>query len=140
MRVALSLNFKNQSVNGDYYIQLFEKLVRFEPDRMSYKKAGKSWNVKSWNRQRHTKLISECSQDDDIIVSLNENIFITSQTGTANPHRSITIIHEQQNFSISNNEVESLIRNDVSFLRTYMMMIMNMLNQQSTRVIYKEED
>jgi len=92
MNVGISINFKSGSVDGRYYLQLFNEYVSFWPDNIMYKTHGKGWRENhKWNERKHLKIIEECDIYGRLNISEKGNVFIAGQTGSDAPHTSIGI-------------------------------------------------
>lgn len=115
MKVGLELSFINNTINGSYYMPLFDNYVKFQPYSFT-----KKHTTKAWDEKKHKKVISSANSSDNLIVgSKINNIFITTETGSRNPHRSINIIQDREIFYPSNDEVETII-NYESFIVAYL--------------------
>jgi len=96
MYVGISVNFKAGSVDGRYYLQLFNEYVSFWPDRIIYKTNGKGWKEShKWSERKHLKVIEECDVNGQLSISQRRNVFITGRTGSGAPHTSIGIFIDE---------------------------------------------
>jgi hypothetical protein len=115
MKTGFQLSFKKDSLDGQVYIDLFNKYVKFEPHSFT-----KKHTTKAWDERKHKKTIAEANNADTIIVGGKDyNIFITSDTGTRNPHRSIEIVQEKELFFPTNDQVKGIIGID-GFISCYL--------------------
>lgn len=92
MHLGISLNFELESVDGGYYIELFNEYVHFQPESILWKKANSAWKENRWDVKKHLKLISELDAHSSFDISDKDNVFICNKTGSDNPHRSIRIV------------------------------------------------
>ncbi len=107
MKIALSLSFKVNSIEGDYCISLFEKFIKYTPYSFT-----KKYSTKPWDEKKHKKIIASSNNDDTIIVdSNNYDNFMITNTGSKHPHRSISIIQDIDKFLPLNEEIEFITTN-----------------------------
>jgi len=114
MKIGFKLCFESGILDGEYYEQLFEQFVKFTPNRFVI-----NHSVRNWNEKKHLKIIKDCKKNDYLIVSNNENIFITTDTSSDHPHRSTTIIQNIDIFNPANDEVKEFIDRD-GFVAAYL--------------------
>lgn len=107
MQIGLSINYQLGSTNGDFFIKLFDRYVRYTPDRFSIKMNGSNWKVSNWSN-KHSNEIKNSGYLDEIIASFNENLFMVVNTGTMTPHQSI-LISQHLNIPFIEQEIESCL-------------------------------
>ncbi len=104
MKTGLELCFRKGSLNGKFYIQLFEHFIKFEPYSFT-----KKYTTKPWDEKKHKKIIANADSEDSLIVdSKNYDLFLTTDTGSKIPHRAVQIAQDSELFLPSNEDVEEI--------------------------------
>ncbi len=115
MKVGLEISFKKNTLDGGFYLPLLESYIKYEP--YSFRK---NHTTKAWDEKKHKKLIASLSQEDSFgVMSKDNDLYSSTDTGTKNPHRTVGIIQEKELFFPSNSEVESII-NKEGFIVAYL--------------------
>lgn len=105
MKIGLELSFAKGTLDGNYYIQLFEKYIKFNPYSFT-----KKYTTKAWDEKKHKKIIATTNSEDTIIVGSKTNdTFIAGETGSKSPHKSVRIIQDRELYFPSNSEIEVII-------------------------------
>lgn len=101
MKIGLALSFQKGTLDGKYYIDLFEKFVRFKP--YSFRNGYVS---KPWDEKKHLNKIAKAKTSDDIsVIDKTYDLFSFGETGTNHPFLSITIEQEKEFFLPSDEEI-----------------------------------
>jgi len=116
MKVGLSISFEEGAVNGSFFIDLFNKYVRFTP-----KAYTKKYSTKTWDEKKHLKEIASATTKDTIsIFDLEGNILRSGLTGSDIPHRSVTIEQDEDFFMPLDYEIVQMIRPIKGFTAGYL--------------------
>jgi hypothetical protein len=108
MKTGLQLSFRKNAIAGEFCLNLFENYVKFLPSRFT-----KKHRTRPWDEKRHKREIRQMSLDESVIVSDNENnIFLTTDTGSNNPHRSIRIVQDQKWFNLTDLKIYEAINHN----------------------------
>jgi len=111
MQISCSINAND----GTFFYYLYDKFVKFEPQRFYFNRKGKLWNTK------HVQVIKNAGAGDVLSFSdKNRNILSINVTGSDNPHQSITIEQDSSVFYPENKDIDKLISNAKGFTSVYL--------------------
>lgn len=115
MKVGLKISFKKNALDGGYYLSLLENYVKYPPYSFRKNHTTKAWDVK-----KHKKMIASLSHDDSFgVMSQDNDLYSSTDTGSKKPHRTVEIIQEKELFLPSDTEIESII-NTEGFIVAYL--------------------
>jgi hypothetical protein len=115
MKVGLGLSFIKGTIDGSFYMSLFDNYIKYHP--YSFRKKH---TTKAWDEKKHKKIIASLSKEDSFgVMSKNNDLFSSNDTGSKNPHKSVSIIQDREIFFPSNDEIETIISNE-SFIVAYL--------------------
>src|SRR6267154_402107 len=106
MIIELTLNFKDFSLDGKFYMEMMDKYVHYKPMKFSFGNY-----VKNWNEKKHRKVIEESSVADMFDLGhVDDNSFRASRIrAVTKPYQVFSIAQESCFFNPSNNEIENMI-------------------------------
>jgi hypothetical protein len=106
MLIGLTLNFKDFSLDGKFYIEMMDKYVHYKPIKFSF-----GVYVKNWNEKKHRKVIEESSVADMFDLGyVDGNSFSASRIrAVRKPYQEFSIAQDSHFFNPSNDEIENMI-------------------------------
>lgn len=109
--MALSLNFKQFSLDGKFHIGMINRYLRHQPEKILYKTNVKNWTEKNWTEKIHKKVIEEFSSDAEFIfISPGGNSFsINAVQAVKKPYQHFFISQSSAVFNPADQEMEEII-------------------------------
>jgi hypothetical protein len=107
MKVKLELAFQPGSIDGKYYIELFDQFIRFQPRTFI-----KRHSIKAWDGRKHLKMIANALATDNLSIGDGDNNFLTTNIVSEKSCRIVQITQERSLLLPQDEEVERIISRD----------------------------
>jgi hypothetical protein len=114
MKIGLDLCFEKGRLDGSFYLEIVNKYVTFSPKRFLI-----NHSMRKWDDIKSKKIISKCDLNENVIIGSDEGYFMSVNSGSKHPHRSISIVQNRNVFNPTNDEID-VFSNSKGFVSAYL--------------------